>query len=92
VILKRSSSDNSRISNLSERFTSINIDKEGIEKAFSNNIDAVIHTATKYDRGDAKISEIIESNITFPIRLLELAIANHVKIFINRAGQEIPGF
>jgi nucleoside-diphosphate-sugar epimerase len=45
-------------------------------------IDAVLHLATVYGKNE-KSSVIIDSNIVLPIKILELAIKNNCKLFIN---------
>jgi CDP-paratose synthetase len=48
-----------------------------------NKVDAVVHAATNYGRKYCSINEVIESNINFPIRLLESAVEYGVEKFIN---------
>jgi CDP-paratose synthetase len=55
-----------------------------LEFPFRNNqINHVIHTAVCYGRGNEKISSVIEANILFPAKLLELCVLNKVKTFFN---------
>jgi CDP-paratose synthetase len=96
VILKRNFSDISRIKNELNECTSYNIDSVSLEEVFmNNNIKGVIHTATLYGRGDYRISEIIGSNLIFPIQLIELGIKYNIEFFINSdtfftPGMELP--
>jgi len=84
IILKRSTSKIWRIEHLKEKYISYDIDLEAINKAFiENNIDIIIHTACNYGRDIESVHEIIESNLLFGLKILELAIANGVKTFIN---------
>lgn len=46
-------------------------------------IDAIIHTATFYGRNQEDVSTIAGANLFVPFELLDKAIANKVKLFIN---------
>mgnify|MGYP000088413255 CR=1 FL=1 len=84
VILKRSFSDTWRIDHLLERINFYDIDKVPLEKPFKDNkIKTVIHTAINYGRKGEKITEIIETNLMFPMRLLEIAALFNTDTFIN---------
>lgn len=83
-ILKRSTSDTWRIDRLLDRVKSYDVDKEPIAKAFEERrIDAVIHTACHYGRNSDPISEIVEGNLMFGLRLLEAAISFNTDTFFN---------
>ena len=45
-------------------------------------VDCIIHTATNYGRNGDLISEIVDCNILFSLRLLEFAKANDIESFI----------
>lgn len=61
-----------------------NIEKTNPRKIFEENkIDAIVHTATEYGRGDGAISKILEPNLVLPVRLIELGIEFGVACFIN---------
>lgn len=82
--LNRSTSDLWRINHLCKQFKLYNIDIISPESIFAeNNIDIVIHTATSYGKGNESLSEIIQTNLIFGLNLLEAAIKNNVKCFIN---------
>ncbi len=86
VILKRTFSNISRIQKeLNDcDCISFNIDSVNLEEVFiNNNIKGIIHAATLYGRGDYRISEIINSNLIFPIQLMELGIKYEADFFIN---------
>lgn len=90
IVLKRSTSNLVRIKDLldNENISYINVDKktEVFYKEFfeQNPIDIIIHTATFYGRGDeASITKVLESNMMFPLSLLEEAVKNGLKLFIN---------
>ncbi|GIP08632.1 NAD-dependent epimerase/dehydratase family protein [Paenibacillus macerans] len=83
IILKRSFSDTYRIDSILNKSVSYDIDKIAINNVFANEcIDVVIHAATSYG-GNESLSEQIESNVVFPMKLLENAIEHKVQGFIN---------
>lgn len=54
-----------------------------IEELFkSNKIQAIFHTATDYGRMTS-LSNIIETNVIFPLKLIEAGIKYQTKLFIN---------
>lgn len=84
VVLKRSTSDTFRISEVLSKIKVYDSDQENMVNIFeSNTIDVVINTVTEYGRKNKTISSMIEANLVFPIHLLELAIEHNVKTFIN---------
>ncbi len=84
IVLKRSTSDTYRIKELLEEITYYDVDKTDIEEIFKNHtIDMVLNTVTDYGRGNNRISGILETNLMFSLKLLENAVANSVKTFIN---------
>lgn len=48
----------------------------------THSIDAIIHTATSYGR-NAALSETFKTNVLLPLEIIEKAIENGVKLFIN---------
>jgi nucleoside-diphosphate-sugar epimerase len=55
-----------------------------LDKCFlENNIDAFIHCATDYGRKKIDPMQIIDSNLIFPLKLMEIAINNNCEIFLN---------
>lgn len=88
ILLKRSFSNTWRIDEIIENENLIikDIDKEDLSDIFSQyNIKGIFHLATFYERThkSEEIAEMIDSNINFPTQLLENAINNDVKFFIN---------
>jgi len=85
IILKRSFSNTWRIKDVivSKRVKTFDIDKNPIANIDFKNIDTIIHCATEYGRSDNSCFSVLESNLMFPIKLLELAVKNNVKTFIN---------
>lgn len=59
-------------------------DTKSLESVFrENNIDVIIHTATVYGKKNEAITQIVNSNIMLPIKLMELANAYKLELFIN---------
>ena len=84
VILIRSTSNLWRIEHLVGQYKSYNVDSQSIAQAFEEQrIDFVIHTACHYGRNGSDLSELIESNLMFGLRVLEAAIFHQAKSFIN---------
>lgn len=84
VILKRTTSDTWRITHTLDQITSFNVDVEPIEAAFANQkIDAVMHTACHYGRNQDSMSQVIDSNLMFGVKVLEMAIKYNAGTFIN---------
>jgi len=84
IILKRSFSDIWRIRDIYSEIRSYDIDKIDLELPFKENkIDCVVHTATKYGRKEERISEIVETNIIFPLKILETATFFDTDTFFN---------
>lgn len=84
VILKRSFSDTSRILDELSNIKSYDIDKIDLEDIFKENrISAIIHTATDYGKTKESIADLLETNLIFPIKLIDYAIKYGVEIFIN---------
>ena len=86
IAIKRSESDVSRIEHLLEKVSVYDIDETPLVEIFSkNSIDYIAHLATlyrKFDNGQ-ELEEMIESNVSFPALLLELAVKYGVQGFIN---------
>jgi len=84
IALKRSSSDDKRIKDVSGKVKFYDIDRAAIEEIYKENkIDIIIHTATCYGRNNETPHEVVNSNIVFPLKLLEYGIQNSVRLFIN---------
>lgn len=49
----------------------------------SHQIDIIIHTATSYGRKGESLSSMVQSNLYFPLTILELALKKGIKYFIN---------
>lgn len=87
IVLKRSDSDVWRIKNFLNKVICYDIDKTKLERPFSENeIDCVIHLATRYIKNHKGIDDaslMIDSNINFPTRIVELCAKYKVNKFIN---------
>lgn len=86
VLLKRSFSDISRIAKLlsNPRITHFNTDQVELSKIFQENqIDVILHMATEYGRTGTNSKSLLESNLYFPISLLESGILSKTSVFIN---------
>ena len=85
VILKRSFSDTSRIMHEMDSLKYYNIDEiSDVAQVFKDqHIDVVIHTATCYGRREEGIQQIVETNLMFPLMLLEIAAAFNTDTFFN---------
>lgn len=88
ILLKRSFSNTWRINEILDNDNLIlkNINEEDLSEIFTQyDIEGILHLATFYQRShkSEEISEMINSNINFPTLLLENAVNNNVKFFIN---------
>ena len=84
VILKRSTSNLWRIEHLAGQYKSYDVDTQPIEQAFEEQrIDCVIHTACHYGRNGDPISEIVESNLMFGLRILDACLKFNTDTFFN---------
>lgn len=86
ILLKRSFSNTDKVSEALSwsNVLAYDIDKIQLKEVFeSNHIDAVIHTATSYGRKWETPSEIIESAMLLPMKLLELSLEHGINTFIN---------
>ena len=84
VILKRKTSNITRISHLLAEIVSYDIDTISLDDVFKkNSIDIVIHTATIYGRSGINEFDIIQTNVLFSVDLLRTAQLHNVRIFVN---------
>ncbi|EQD35302.1 NAD-dependent epimerase/dehydratase, partial [mine drainage metagenome] len=86
IILKRSGSDMSKIKNVSTELTYYDVDITPIEEIFAmEKIDAIINLATYYRKHNSycDIVKMIETNVEFPTKLMELCVKNEVPLFIT---------
>lgn len=84
IILKRSFSNTCRISNFLNKIKYYDIDKTDISTPFKENkIDYVIHTAVNYGRKGESLTDIINDNLVFTIKLLEKSALFNLEFFLN---------
>jgi nucleoside-diphosphate-sugar epimerase len=84
VILKRSTSDTWRIRHLLDKVKSYDIDIQPMELAFNDQrIGAIIHTACHYGRQGEPRHAVVETNLVFSLKLMDLAIAHNTDTFLN---------
>lgn len=86
IVLKRSYSNCDRIKNLilDKRVTCFDIDINSLENLFmENNVETIIHLATDYGRGENPEVSVLETNLMFPIRLIDIGLKYGLKSFIN---------
>uniref|UniRef100_A0A831UBH9 SDR family epimerase/dehydratase n=1 Tax=Geobacter metallireducens TaxID=28232 RepID=A0A831UBH9_GEOME len=90
-ILKRRESSLARIGDLLPKVDSYDIEETRLEDIFSHGTkyDAIVHAATCYGRNGESVTEIVKSNVGFPVRLLEAAISGGVGSFLN-ADTSLP--
>lgn len=83
-IIKRTTSSLDRIVDVIDQCHCYDIDQQSLESIFNaEKFDLIIHTACDYGRTGKPINAVIETNIAFSVRLLELANVNGVSGFIN---------
>lgn len=85
VALKRQTSSLSRLETILPQVELIDIGGLDVSTIFMDHekFDAVIHTATCYGRNGESNSQIVESNLSFPLKLLEEAANAKVPAFLN---------
>jgi nucleoside-diphosphate-sugar epimerase len=86
VILKRSTSNTWRIVDFLDQVVSYDIDQQSLEQVFRDQrIDTVIHLATLYRKYDnfKDVTDMVHTNVNFPVNLLEIGLSNGIKRFIN---------
>lgn len=85
VILKRSTSNLRRLESIRQAIHFVDIDRVPVAEVFREcpAVDTVVHAATCYGRAGERTSTILETNIFFPVRLMEAAIDAGVRKFFN---------
>lgn len=86
IVLIRTQTDLYRIDSIKEKITLINIDHIDLNEIFSHHdIEGVIHLATYYSKQHSyeEIPSMLTTNIIFGTKLVDLAVQNNVKFFIN---------
>lgn len=89
-VVKRKTSNVSKIKLLSESIKFYDNDELSIVQMFQENkVDMIVHFSTLYGRKGETIFEIKDANLDFPLLLLKHAIDNDVNYFIN-TGTSLP--
>ncbi|WP_316796881.1 NAD(P)-dependent oxidoreductase [Pedobacter agri] len=84
ILLVRENSNVDYLDQLHGNFIIHRIGSTDLEELFiEKKVDVIIHTAASYGRKGESLSNVIDANLTFPVRLLDIAIKNGVKFFIN---------
>jgi len=85
VALKRKTSSLQRLKSILPKITLIEAEGLDFSAAFKDygKIDVVIHTAASYGRSGESISQIVDANLNFPLRLMDAAVAADVRLFLN---------
>jgi CDP-paratose synthetase len=85
TLIKRSFSSIHRIKNCISDIHSIDIDKNHIESILDEKkpFDCIVHTATSYGLKGENILDIVNSNLIFPLNLLNKAVESGTMVFIN---------
>lgn len=82
-ILKRSFDKTSRIDKFADKVTSFDIDLVNMADAFAD-VDMVINMVTDFGRTkDSKASDLVETNLVFALKLLELAEENKARYYFT---------
>ena len=85
ALLTRPTSDLRRVQRFNARLETFDRERVlcGHDLRAIGHVDAIIHLATVYGRGEPRAQELIETNIAYPARLLQLAVSAGVTLFIN---------
>ena len=93
VVLKRSFSNDNRIDKYRAQYKAYYVDRISLQEIFEKEsiIDAVIHCATNYGRKNEKVSEVFQSNVVFPLQLLEIATFFNTDTALNKT-ESVKGY
>ena len=90
--LKRHASDILRIADIAHDIKLYDVERVSLETLFQEtSIDFVIHAATDYG-SHGVVTEVLESNVRYPLSLLSLSILSGVKAFINTDTFYTPNY
>lgn len=83
-VLLRAKSSLSRIEDLEGKFTPVYQGEADLKALFAREkICSIIHCATNYGRGNESPLDILDANLTLPLKLLQMGAGAGVKSFIN---------
>jgi len=84
IITVQKNSNLWRIKNHIKKIKIFDIDNNNVEQLFlDNKINAIVHLACKYGKNNHNFMELIETNLIFSLKILNLAIKYNVETFIN---------
>ncbi len=84
ILLKRSFSNTDRIKELIPKIVVYDIDRVPLETIFcENSVDVIVHCATDYGREKTNPLHVVETNLIFPLALLESGKQHNIECFIN---------
>lgn len=85
IVLKRSTSNLWRIKDVVDKVKCYDIDQVDLGQVFEKepDIDSIVHTATRYGRGEEISTDIVQTNLLFPLELMELAVKYGCPAFFN---------
>ncbi|TWU44342.1 dTDP-4-dehydro-6-deoxyglucose reductase [Novipirellula aureliae] len=86
VATRRRGSDLSSLGALANQVQWVNVDSD---QSFPESlcelpsVSVILHLATAYGRNSQAVSDVVQTNVQFPLRLLEWGIQNRVGLFLN---------
>lgn len=86
IATRRPQSNTAKLGELAGEIRWIDVGPAGAMEAALHRlpqVSAVLHLATAYGRGGQSVTEVLQSNMVFPLRLLEWAIEQEVELFVN---------
>lgn len=90
VCTKRNSSDLTRLSDVYDKIKFIPASAESILTALQyTQLDVVLNMACNYGRSDVLYGNVIESNIEFPLKVLNIAVENGIRRYVT-IGTGLP--
>ena len=90
VCTKRSTSDLSRLKSIADQITLIPASVDGVEAAMQyTNFDYVLNMACNYGRSNMLYDDVINANIEFPLKILNIAVKHDIRKFLT-IGTGLP--
>jgi nucleoside-diphosphate-sugar epimerase len=84
IVLKRKQSNLLRLQPILHDLLTYNVE-DGLSSPFEAgySVEAILHTASCYGRNAESASEVVASNLGFPLKLLEVAASAGTSLFVN---------
>ena len=85
TVVVRQSSDFSRLQDVRRDLQTVEREAllaKGMLKTIGKQ-DVIVHLATVYGRANESSSQIVEANVAYPLRLLDLALSENVSLFVS---------